>query len=84
MNYTPKGICASSIQFDVEEKDGRKTVKSVKFTGGCHGNHQGIAKLVEGMEVEEVISRLEGIRCGYRSTSCPDQLAAALKNLRGE
>ncbi len=64
------------INYDIV--DGR--VKNVKFTGGCNGNLQGIAKLVEDMPVEEVINRLEGIRCGFKPTSCPDQLARALKS----
>lgn len=75
-SYKTKGTCAMKIDFDVE--DGK--VYNVKFTGGCNGNLQGISKLVEGMAVEEVISKLEGIRCGFKQTSCPDQLAKALKN----
>ncbi len=71
----PRGVCARLIEFDVEEKK----VKNVKFTGNCSGNSQGIAALVEGMEVKEVIKRLENIRCVGKSTSCPAQLAQALK-----
>ena len=78
MRYKTSGVCSSAIDFDVE--DGR--VKNVRFTGGCNGNTHGVSRLVEGMLVEEVISRLEGIRCGFRSTSCPDQLAKALKEWR--
>ncbi len=78
MRYKTSGVCASMIDFDVE--DGR--VKNVRFTGGCNGNSQGVARLVEGMPVEEVISRLEGVKCGFKSTSCPDQLAKALKEWR--
>lgn len=81
MDYIAKGICARSIQFEIDEKDGRKIVHSVKFHGGCDGNHKGIESLVEGMDVEEVIRRLEGIRCGFKASSCPDQLAQALKSL---
>ncbi len=73
--YKTKGTCARSI--DVEVEDG--IIKSVKFHGGCAGNTTGISKLVEGMEAEHVIERFEGIRCGFKSTSCPDQLAQALK-----
>lgn len=73
--YKTKGTCASFIDFDVEEG----IVKNVRFQGGCSGNTQGVAKLVEGMKLEEVIDRLEGIRCGAKPTSCPDQLARALK-----
>ena len=72
--YTTSGTCSRAIDFDI--RDGK--VYDVKFTGGCHGNLQGIGKLVEGMEVQEVIDRLSGIRCGYKPTSCPDQLARAL------
>lgn len=75
--YRPHGVCSQKIMLDVE--NGR--VKNVKFTGGCHGNLQGIARLVEGMTVEEVIDRLSGIRCGFKQTSCPDQLAQALREV---
>lgn len=74
--YTPQGVCSMKINFDVE--DG--IVKKVQFVGGCNGNTQGISRLVEGMKVEEVVSRLEGVNCGGRGTSCPDQLAKALKS----
>ena len=74
LKYRPRGTCSTMIDLDVE--DG--IVKRVKFTGGCNGNLQGISKLVEGMPAKEVIARLSGIRCGPRSTSCPDQLAMVL------
>ena len=74
-NYQPKGVCARQMTFEVE--DG--IVKSLQVQGGCHGNLQGISKLVVGMKVEDVIARLEGIRCGFKPTSCPDQMAQALK-----
>ena len=75
-----KGTCSQRIYFRIE--DGK--VYDVEFLGGCNGNLQGIGKLVEGMEVDEVISRLEGIRCGMKPTSCPDQLATALKKAKEE
>ena len=75
MKYKTSGTCSSAI--DIEIKDG--IIDSVSFTGGCNGNLQGISKLVEGMPVEEIIRRTEGIRCGRKNTSCPDQLAQALK-----
>lgn len=78
MRYKTSGTCSSAIDFEVE--DG--IVKSVKFIGGCNGNTQGISKLVEGMSVDEVIARLEGIKCGFKGTSCPDQLSKALKEWR--
>ena len=76
MVYKTKGVCSQLINFDVE--DGK--VKNVSFVGGCAGNLQGISRLVEGMDVKEAIRRLEGIRCGFKSTSCPDQFAQALKS----
>lgn len=78
MEYTTSGVCSRAIKFEVE--DG--LVKNVKFLGGCSGNTQGVAALAEGMPVDEVITRLEGIRCGAKPTSCPDQLARALKEWR--
>lgn len=75
ITYTPHGTC--SRQMIIEVEDG--VVRSLKVMGGCHGNLQGISALVVGMPVEDVIARLEGIRCGYKPTSCPDQLAQALK-----
>ena len=77
MRYQPHGICASAI--DVE-MDGN-IIRSVKFTGGCDGNHKGLCGLVEGMPAEEAIKRLRGITCGPRNTSCPDQLAVCLEQL---
>ena len=77
MIYKTKGTCSTSI--DVELKDG--VIDSVKFTGGYNGNLQGISALVKGMKPEEAISRLKGIRCGFKPTSCPDQLAHALEEM---
>ncbi|MGN1404226.1 MAG: TIGR03905 family TSCPD domain-containing protein [Ruminococcus sp.] len=78
--YTPHGVCSRMIQIDVE--DG--IVEKVQFIGGCSGNTQGISALVQGMPVDEVIKRLENIKCGSRPTSCPDQLAKALKKVAAE
>jgi len=75
MTYKTKGTCSQTIDFDIV--DGK--VQNVKFMGGCNGNLKGIASLVEGMSVEDVINKLEGIQCGFKDTSCPDQLAKALK-----
>ena len=75
MTYKTKGTCSQRILFDIE--DGK--VRNVQFIGGCNGNLKGIGALVEGMPVEDVIARVEGIRCGMKSTSCPDQLVKALK-----
>ena len=77
MRYQPKGVCSTSI--DIELEDG--VVKSVAFTGGCNGNLQGISRLIEGMKAEDAINRLKGIRCGFKNTSCPDQLAQALERM---
>ena len=73
--YTPRGVCSRAFTIDVE--DGR--IRSIKVVGGCNGNLQGLSALLQGMEIEEAIRRMEGIRCGMRATSCPDQLARALK-----
>lgn len=75
MIYKTTGVCARTINI---EMDGTK-VKSVSFNGGCNGNGQGIGALVKGMEAREVISRCKGIKCGMKTTSCPDQLAKALE-----
>lgn len=76
--YKTKGVCSSSIELEID--DGQ--VKSVRFTGGCNGNLQGIGSLVEGMEVDDVIKKLSGIKCGFKGTSCPDQLAEALREYK--
>lgn len=76
--YQTQGTCSRSILFEIE--DGK--VKNVQFLGGCNGNLKGIGSLVEGMDVDEVISRLEGTTCGMKETSCPDQLATALKKAK--
>lgn len=81
ITYKTTGTCSREIQFDIEEVDGIKIVKNVSFVGGCNGNLKGIGRLVEGMPVEEVIRRLEGTICGVKNTSCPDQLAMALKSI---
>ncbi len=79
-SYTTKGTCSRSIELTIE--DGR--VLEARFIGGCHGNLQGIGALVKGMMIDEVISRLDGIHCGSKPTSCPDQLANALKEYKKE
>ncbi len=73
--YIPRGVCSRKITFEIN--DG--IVSNVRFAGGCAGNTQGVAALVEGMKAEDVIERLSGIRCGFKSTSCPDQMACAIK-----
>ena len=73
--YKTKGTCSQMITFDVNDN----IVTNVQFFGGCNGNLKGIAKLVEGMNIDEIIARIEGVKCGMKSTSCPDQLAKALK-----
>lgn len=77
VTYRPRGVCSQLMEIDVE--DG--VVRSLKVLGGCSGNLQGIARLVAGMKVEEVIARLDGVHCGSKPTSCPDQLAQALKTI---
>lgn len=78
MNFKTSGVCSRSIEFDVVDNK----VKNVRFEGGCSGNTQGIAVLIEGMDIDEAIRRMDGIRCGFKSTSCPDQLAKALKTYK--
>ena len=78
-SYTTHGTCSRRIDFDIDDDN---TVHNVHFTGGCNGNLQGISKLVEGMDIDTVIERLDGIHCGMKETSCPDQLATALKQAR--
>ncbi len=75
--YRTKGVCSMQIQFDLE--DG--IVRNVQFMGGCNGNTQGVAKLAEGRDAKELVEILEGIKCGFKNTSCPDQLAKAIKEV---
>ena len=75
IQYTPKGVCSQRMEIDVE--DG--AIQEVRVLGGCNGNLQGLTSLLKGMRVEDAIQRMEGIQCGMKSTSCPDQLAQALK-----
>lgn len=80
MTYKTRGTCSTLIDLEVEEG----IVKNVKFTNGCNGNLQGISRLVEGMKAEDAIEKLRGIRCGFKSTSCPDQLSYAIEEaMRG-
>ena len=78
IEYTTKGVCSRKIDIDVEND----VITNVTFHGGCAGNTQGVAALVKGMTVDDAIARLKGIRCGFKSTSCPDQLAVALSELK--
>ena len=78
LTYKPSGVC--SRQFDIDYEDGK--VVSLIVIGGCNGNLQGISHLVEGMKIDEVIERLQGIKCGFKPTSCPDQIAQALKTIK--
>ena len=80
MDFKTQGVCSRAIHFEVKDNK----VTNVSFVGGCSGNTQGVARLIEGMDVDEDISRLEGIQCGPRPTSCPDQLAKALKQYKAQ
>ena len=80
MQYKTNGVCSRLINFDIVDNK----VTNVEFIGGCAGNAQGVARLIEGMDVHEAIRRMEGIRCGARKTSCPDQLARALREALAE
>lgn len=77
IQYTPKGVCSKRMEIDVENG----VIQAVRVQGGCSGNLQGICSLLKGMTVEEAIARMDGIRCGFKPTSCPDQLAQALKTV---
>ncbi len=77
INYTPKGVCANHFTIEVENG----VIQSVKIDGGCPGNTVGVSRLLKGMKVEDAIARLEGIRCRVKPTSCPDQVAQALKTV---
>jgi len=77
--YSPTGVCSRGIDVTADENE---VIQQVFFIGGCHGNLQGISQLVRGQKIDDVISRLQGIRCGAKSTSCPDQLCVALRELK--
>lgn len=78
--FQPRGVCSREMQVDLDDQG---VIQALRVTGGCHGNLQGIAALVKGMSAEEAIQRLKGIRCGPKSTSCPDQLALGLESALG-
>lgn len=78
MRYKTSGVCSSGIDFEVVDNK----VTNVKFIGGCSGNTQGVAALIEGMDIDEAIRRIEGIKCSFRPTSCPDQLSKALRQYK--
>lgn len=78
ITYYPKGVCSKMIEIELEGD----VIKEVVFTGGCNGNLSGISKLIKGMKAEDVIETLEGTTCGFKNTSCPDQLSKALKEAR--
>ena len=80
ITYIPRGVCSRKIDIEIDND----VIKSVKYSGGCAGNTQGVAALITGMSVDEAISRLSGIRCGFKPTSCPDQLAEALKEYKAQ
>lgn len=80
MRFKPTGICPREINLEINDD----IISSVEFIGGCSGNTQGLARLVEGMQVDDAIRKMEGIRCGQRPTSCPDQLAQALRQCKKE
>ena len=76
--YTPRGVCSRAMSVEVDDQG---VIRDLQVVGGCNGNLQGISALVKGMKPEEAISRLKGIRCGFKPTSCPDQLAHALEEM---
>ena len=81
MVYKTSGVCSSAISFEIDEQG---KVHDVKFQGGCSGNTQGVARLIDGMDIDEAISRIEGIQCGFRKTSCSDQLTKAIEEAVAE
>ena len=81
INYRTNGVCSRNIEIVIDDNN---IIQSVIFVGGCHGNTQGISKLVVGMDANDVIKRLKNIRCGFKSSSCPDQLATALEQYLSE
>lgn len=76
-NFSPRGVCTNNLSFEIENNK----IKNVNFRGGCDGNLKGIATLVEGMPIDQVRNKLSGIKCGYKTTSCPDQLAQAINQI---
>lgn len=82
MTYKTSGVCSREINFDIDETT--NTINMIQFKGGCSGNASGLSKLLIGMTVDDVIKKLEGVTCGFKSTSCPDQLAKALKEWRAK
>ena len=78
-SFIPKGVCSTLIEYEINDDN---TIKNLKVTNGCNGNLQGISKLVIGRDINEVINSLEGIKCGFKNTSCPDQIAKALKEYK--
>ena len=80
ISYRPKGVCSRLMEIEIEDDK----IRDVKVTGGCDGNLKGISKLLVGMEIDEAVRRMEGIECGFKKTSCPDQIAKALKAFRAE
>ena len=78
-NYRTSGVCSTNISFVIDDDD---RLRDVEYTGGCNGNLKGISALVEGMKASEAADRLEGIRCGFKNTSCPDQLAKAIRTAK--
>ena len=81
INYKTNGVCSRNIEIVIDDNN---IIKSATFVGGCHGNTQGISKLVVGMDANDVVKRLKNIKCGFKSTSCPDQLATALEQYLSE
>ena len=80
--YEPSGVCSTKMIFEIDEN--KNIIKSLRVENGCNGNLKGISSLISGMKVDDVIEKLQGIRCGFRSTSCPDQISRALKEYKNE
>ena len=80
--YKPKGVCSTEMIFDIDENN--MTINNLTVIGGCNGNLKGIASLIKGMSIDEVIDKLSDIKCGFKNTSCPDQIASALKEFKNK
>ena len=78
--YKPQGVCSTEMIFDIDEKT--KIVRDLKVIQGCNGNLQGISSLIKGMKIDDIIAKLSGIKCGFKSTSCPDQISKALEQFK--
>ena len=81
ISYNPKGVCSRQMNIEIDDNN---IITKVQIIGGCAGNTQGVSRLIEGMNAQEAVKKIEGIRCGFKSTSCPNELAKAIIECLGE